>query len=106
MVFCSDRAVLMLSAGPDGERVKVVGEDRPSAPSLHSGLSLQAGSAQPVAALEVADTALRPCAVATEPSLGSSRAWLLAPGDEHALGFSGARLSDVGPFSNPPSSAT
>src|SRR5438132_2176596 len=87
MVFCSDRAVVMLSAGSDGERVKVVGEDRPGAPSLHSGRSLQARPAQSVAALEVADAALRSGAVAAEPSLGPSRAGLLAPGDEHALGF-------------------
>src|SRR5947208_1293435 len=76
----------MLSAGPDGERVKVVSEDRPGAPGSHSRLSLQAGSAQPVAALEVTDAALRSGAVAAEPSLCSSRAGLLAPGDEHPLG--------------------
>src|SRR5437763_10515259 len=86
MVFCSDRAVLMFSAGPDGERVKVVGEDRPGAPSLHPGLSLQSGSAQSVAALEVADAALRSRAVAAESSLRAPGAGLLAAGDEHALG--------------------
>src|SRR5580692_1991999 len=76
----------MFSAGPDGEGVKVVGEDRPGAPGVHSGLSLQAGSSQSVAALEVADAALRSRAVSPESPLCSSGPGLLATSDEHPLG--------------------
>src|SRR5215831_4463186 len=86
MVVRSDRAVRMLSAGPDGEGVKVVREDRPGAPGLHSSLALQAGSPQPITALEVADAALRSGAVAREASLRPARARLLAASDEHPLG--------------------
>jgi len=53
-----------VSAGSDGERVEVVGEDRPPGPDLHSVIVFQSGSAQPVAAFEVTDPALDPGAVA------------------------------------------
>ena len=75
----------MLSAGADGERVKVVGEDRPGGPGRHPLLSLQARSAQPVAALEVADSALGAGAVSAQAALRSSGARLLAASDEHSL---------------------
>src|ERR1700692_3186981 len=82
----SDRAVWIVSAGPDREGVKVVGEDRPGGPGVHSNLSLQSGSPQPVAALEVTDPALGSCAVSAESPLGSFGAGLLAAGDEHTVG--------------------
>ena len=40
-----------VSAGPDGERVKVVGEDAPACPGALAFVSLQAAAAQAVAAL-------------------------------------------------------
>lgn len=56
MLWWSERGEC--SPGPDGERVGVVGQDRPLSRVLPSLVSLEAGSLQPVAALEVADAAL------------------------------------------------
>jgi hypothetical protein len=46
------------SPGSDGKRVGVIGEDRPLSPELLALAALQAGAAEPVAALEVADPSL------------------------------------------------
>src|SRR5918994_5208566 len=78
------RAWEMVSGGPDGERVEVVGEDAPAGPGLLAVMAFQPGPAQAVAALEVTDAALDAGAVARLALAGSSRAGLVAAGDEHA----------------------
>ena len=76
-----------VSSGSDGERVSVVGQDRPSRPDLAAFVAFEAGSVHPVAAFEVADPAFGPGSVALQPSLGAPAAGLLAAGDEHPLGL-------------------
>ncbi len=66
--------------------VEVVGEDRPAAPGLLAGAPGQAAAAQPVAAFEVADAALRAGAVAVQASAGAGRVGLLTAGDVHGGG--------------------
>jgi hypothetical protein len=78
-------AVGSVSAGPDGERVKVVGQDRPFGPDPLAVVALGAAAAHAVAALEVADAALGAGAVALQSALGAPGAGLLAAGDEHSL---------------------
>src|ERR1039458_9773379 len=83
---CSDReSFWSVSPGPDGERVSVVGEDRPSGPDLLAFVAFEAASAHPVAAFEVADPPLGAGSVALHPSLGAFGAGLLAARDEHPL---------------------
>jgi hypothetical protein len=75
-----------VSAGSDGERVEVVGEDRPPGPDLHSVIAFQSGSAQPVAAFEVTDPALDPGAVAGSAFAGPAAAGFVSAGDLDLLG--------------------
>ena len=75
-----------VSPVPDGERVSVVGEDRPSGPDLLAFVAFQAGSVQAVAAFEVTDPSFGTGSVALQPSLGAFGAGLLAAGDEHPIG--------------------
>src|SRR3954452_1221370 len=79
-------AVGSVSAGPDGEGVEVVGEDRPLGPDLLPVVALQTAAVQPVAAFEVADAAFCPGSVSLHPPLGASGAGLLAAGDEQSVG--------------------
>ena len=92
-------AVGSVPPGPDGERVGVVGQDRPLSPDLPALVAFQAGAVQPVAAFEVTDPALRTRSVASHPTLGALRAGLLAASDEHGLGVKvlerGAGRTDV-----------
>src|SRR5215207_4966157 len=78
----------MLSGGPDGERVEVVGEDRPGRPRSRSAVAFEPGS------LEVADAALDADPEAGEPPVGAFGARGLAAGDEHAVG-AGQVLGDA-----------
>src|ERR1041384_5434860 len=74
-----------VSVGPDGERVGVVGQDRPFSPDLLALVTLEPAAVQPVAALEVADPALGAGPVAPQAPAGAREAGVLAAGDEHAL---------------------
>ena len=56
----------------DGERVGVVGEDRPLSPDLLALVAFEAAAVQPVAAFEVADSSLGSGAVALQAALGAS----------------------------------
>ena len=47
----------MLSGGPDGERVEVVGEDRPGRPGRGAAVVFEARALEAVAAVEVTDAA-------------------------------------------------
>ena len=86
----------MVSAGSDGEGVKVVGGDRPGVPGAHPVLAFESGSVESVFAFEVADAAFGAGSVAREAPLCSPRSGLLAPGDEHTLwGEAGERLLDL-----------
>src|ERR1700683_2345982 len=87
----------MVSGGPDGEGVKVVGGDRPGVPRAHPVLALEPGSVEAVFAFEVADSSLGADAVAREAALGSPRPGLLAASDEHALGFQALERFRGGP---------
>jgi hypothetical protein len=75
-----------VSALPDGERVSIVGENRPSGPDLAAFVSFESPAVQSVAAFEVADPAFGAGSISLQPSLGPAAAGLLAPGDEHAVG--------------------
>src|SRR5438270_9043045 len=81
MRFCPVewRAAVSLSTGSDGERVEVVGEDRPAGPGSHPVVALQARAAQAVAALEVADAPLDTGAVARPTLASPARAGLVTP---------------------------
>jgi len=74
-----------VSPRPDGERVCVVGEDRPAGPDLAALVTFEPGSAHAVAAFEVADPAFGASSVARESSLGASGPGLLTAGDEHSV---------------------
>jgi hypothetical protein len=65
-------AVGSLSAGPDVERVEVVGEDRPAGPDRLAVRARRAAAVLPVAAFEVADSSLGSGAVALQAALGAS----------------------------------
>src|SRR3954454_22172187 len=80
---------MMVSGGPDGERVEVVGQDAPAGPGLLAVMAFEPRPAHAVAALEVADAALDAGAVAGLALAGSSGAGLVAAGDEHACGGGG-----------------
>src|SRR5437764_14097781 len=85
-MVCSDRrAVRSVSPGSDGERVGVVGEDRPLSPDLLAFVALEARSPQSVAAFEVADPSFRAGSVLAQPALAAFGAVLLAASDEHCL---------------------
>src|SRR5215218_373059 len=75
----------MLSAGPDGEGLEVVGEDAPGRPGPCSVVASEAAAAQAVAAFEVADAAFGADAVAGQAPVGASGAGALAAGNERAL---------------------
>src|SRR3954451_18394567 len=75
----------MLSGGADGERVEVVGEDRPGGPGAGALVAFQTGSAQAVAAFEVADAALGADPEPGESPVGLARAGRLASGDERSV---------------------
>src|SRR5512132_3163299 len=76
----------MVSGGPDGERVEVVGQHGPADRGAGAGLAFESGAAGAVAAFEVADAAFAANAVLGESSVAASRAGGLSAGDEHALG--------------------
>jgi hypothetical protein len=84
----------MLSSSSDGERVEVVGEDRPGGPGLRSLVAFEAAAAEAVAAFEVADAALDADPEAGEAPVGASGAGGLAAGDERAFG-AGEVLGDA-----------
>src|ERR1700687_871659 len=94
-------AVESVSPGPDGERVSVVGQDRPLSPDLPALVAFEARSGEPVASFEVAVAAFGAGAVAPQPALGAFRAGLLAASDEHVLGLKvrerGVRRTDIEP---------
>src|SRR3954454_13455356 len=71
-----------VSEGPDGERVGVVGQDRPFSPDLLALVALEPAAVQRIAALEVADSSLGAGAVAPQPASAASRFGLLAARDE------------------------
>src|ERR1035437_150381 len=84
---CSDReSGWSVSPGSDGERVSVVGEDRPSGPDLLAFVAFEAAAVQSVAAFEVTDPPFGPGSVALHPALSAFGAGLVAAGDEHPLG--------------------
>src|SRR4051812_33108082 len=58
------------SGGSEGQRVEVVGENRPGGPGASAGVAFQAGSVEAVAPLEVADAAFGADAEAGEPAVG------------------------------------
>src|SRR3954453_15340597 len=76
----------MVSGGVDGERVEVVGEDRPAGPGLLAGVALEAAAAEGVAAFEGPDAPLGAGAVARQAFAGAARAGLVAAGHEDPLG--------------------
>src|SRR4051794_32084356 len=75
----------MVSGGVDGERVEVVGKDRPAGPDPLAGVALQAAAAQPVAPFEVADAPFGAGAIARQSLAGAPRAGLVAAGHEYPL---------------------
>src|SRR4051794_34814345 len=75
----------MVSGAVDGERVEVVGEDRPTGPDPLAVVAFEAAAAQAVAAFEVADAALGAGAVAREAFAGAARAGFVSAGDEYAF---------------------
>src|SRR3954468_5451205 len=75
-------AARMLSGGPDGQRVEVVGEDAPGDPGAGTGMALEAAAAEAVAALEVADATLAADAVARQAPVAAPGPRGLAAGDE------------------------
>src|SRR5665648_874161 len=85
MVARVESSLVSVSSGSDGERVSVVGEDRPSGPDLLAFVAFEAGSVQSVAAFEVTDPAFRAGSVALHSSLGAFGAGLLTAGDEHPV---------------------
>src|SRR4051794_41794139 len=58
------------SGGPEGERVEVVGEDRPGGPGAGAGVAFEAGSVEGVASLEGADAAFGADAELGQPAGG------------------------------------
>src|SRR5215216_615686 len=76
-----------VSAGPGGERVGVVGEDRPLGPDLLALVALQPAAIDALAAFEVADRSFGAGSVAPQPASGASGLGFLAARDEHPLGF-------------------
>src|SRR5918995_3697585 len=66
----------------DGEGVEVVGQDRPAGPDPLALVAPEPATAQPIAALEVADPPLTPGAVAGQALAGASGARLGTSRDE------------------------
>src|SRR5665213_3126948 len=85
MVARVESSLVSVSPGSDGERVSVVGQDRPSGPDLLAFVAFEAGSVQAVAAFEVTDPSFGARSVALHSSLGAFGAGLLTAGDEHPL---------------------
>src|SRR5664279_3045458 len=85
MVARVESSLISVSSGSDGERVSVVGEDRPSGPDLLAFVAFEAGPVQAVAAFEVADPSFGAGSVALHSALGAFGAGLLAAGDEHPV---------------------
>src|SRR5438045_8092195 len=81
-----ERAVGSVSPRPDGERVAVVGENRPLSPDLMAFVAFEAAAVHPVAAFEVTDPALGACSVAPQAAGGAFGGGFLAASDEHLLG--------------------
>src|SRR5665213_3339548 len=86
MVARVESSPFSVSSGSDGERVSVVGQDRPSGPDLLAFVAFEAGSVHPVAAFEVTDPSFGAGSIALHSSLGAFGAGLLAARDEHPLG--------------------
>src|SRR5664280_1233359 len=86
MVARVESSPFSVSSGSDGERVSVVGQDRPSGPDLLAFVAFEAGSVQAVAAFEVTDPSFGARSVALHSSLGAFGAGLLAARDEHPVG--------------------
>src|SRR5579875_3147960 len=76
----------MLSGGPDGEGVEVVGQHGPSDRCSGAVLAFEAGPPRAVAAFEVTDPPFAPDPVLREPAVGVPGSGGLSCGDEHALG--------------------
>src|SRR4051794_41760026 len=70
------------SGGPEGERVEVVGEDRPGGPGACAGVAFQAGAVEAVASFEVADAAFGADAELREPAVGLAGVWGVGGADE------------------------
>src|ERR1019366_192600 len=85
MVARVESSLISVSSGSDGERVSVVGEDRPSGPDLLAFVAFEAGSVQAIAAFEVTDPPFGAGPEALQPALGAFGAGLLTAGDEHPV---------------------
>ena len=83
----------MLSGGPDGEGVEVVGQDRPSDRRSGSVEASESSAAHAVAAFEVTDAAFGADAVARQAPVAVFGGCALAAGDED-LGRVGQLLGD------------
>src|SRR3954452_13370791 len=81
------------SGGPEGERVEVVGEDRPGGPGAGAGVAFEAGSVEAVASLEVTDAAFGADAELGQPAVGLAAVGGVAAADEQSVGF-GQVLAD------------
>src|SRR4051812_47522555 len=79
------RAPRMLSGGPDGEGVEVVGQDAPGHPCAGAVVAFEAAALEAVAALEVADAALRADPVTRQAAVAAPGAGALAAGDERPV---------------------
>src|SRR4051794_33729632 len=75
----------MVSGGPDGERVEVVGQDPPGDPGASAVVAFQPAAPEDVAALEMADAAFGADAVARQAPVGASDPGALSSGDERAV---------------------
>jgi hypothetical protein len=85
MVARVESSLVSVSSGSDGERVSVVGEDRPSGPDLLAFVAFEARSIDPVAAFEMADPSFGARPILLQASLGALGAGLLAARDEHPV---------------------
>src|SRR3954469_16744047 len=81
------------SGGPEGERVEVVGEDRPGGPGAGAGVAFQARSVEAVASFEVADAALGADAELGQPAVGLAGVRGVVAADEQPVRF-GQVLAD------------
>lgn len=84
---CEAPAARARSGGSQGERVEVVGEDRPGGPGAGAGVAFQAGSVEAVAALEVADAAFGANAELGQPAVGLAGVRGVVAADEQPLRF-------------------
>src|SRR5215207_3018052 len=76
----------MVSVGSDGERVEVVGEDRPGGPGALAVVAFEAAAVESVAALEVADASFGADSEFRQAPVGALGAGGAAAGDEDAVG--------------------